>query len=78
MKKILLATILIFFLVAISIVDAKKGKGGKKKKNKKAKYSTMVMTMTQTAETRTVMHTVIKEMRAPTAYTKSGDCYCQI
>jgi hypothetical protein len=63
----------LFFLTAaflFLLIDAKK----KKKKNRK----TVVMTMTRTAMTRTVERTVIQQMAAPTNYTKSGDCYCQI
>lgn len=51
-------------------IDAKK----KKKKN----YKSVTLTMTRTAKYKTIKHTVIQQMTAPTNYKKKGDCYCKI
>ena len=42
------------------------------------RFSTIINAITRTMETRTITQTVTKETPAPTAYTMSGNCYCQI
>lgn len=64
--------LLTFFLAAALLflsIDAKKHK-------KKKQYKTVTMTMTRTVKYKTLSHTIIKQMTAPTDYKKKGDCYC--
>ena len=61
-------TLLISAALLFLSIDAKK------KKN----YRTVTMTMTRTAKYKTIKHTVIKQMTAPTNYKKKGDCYCKV
>ena len=62
-------TLLLSAALLILSIDAKK-----KKKN----YKTVTMTMTRTAKYKTIKHTIIKQMAAPTNYKKKGDCYCKV